>query len=639
MRHSRSVRTILVLLVAASTLCALWYASAELNNKNWDEGHSLRNVRSILQTGDWKPTFPFYPALSHLPQAALLRVSQGLYEATGNERFAVLRPNGNFTATAFMVGRATSVFYGVGALLMVFAVARRMFGEETALLATAVVAVSPYFLKSSGVYKPDALLILTSLVAFHFAVRAAESGRGKHYFLAGVAIGASAACKQNGAFSAIPLAAATVAAFREARRWLWLAAAAATSLAIFLAFNPWLELFPLYWRMSERYVDWASSHGPAPHLLVFAASLPFRWSWHGLGLGAAAWAGLLGLAIAAIRNRQRWPRTAGPVLLVLFVVLYPFACLLVSDHPKPNIFIATLPFTSIAAAWALMTARRWLLAWAPKPRGPMIATLAAVALGASAVVPYATYLYGVAVPTTASAAREWIERDAGFLGHRTIASEGIVLEVGHHPWNHHPSMPLEVEVERLAELTALELDLADYEVFPEAALEGEERDFYAGRLERFGGLGGLGAAEVRVFDSRPFRRRGPGWIVIAHPWRLYRRLGEEAVGADIVWSRRGKRRLVGTLSRRLLPGQVLSLDLGLTPSQASECRLFVDGVPTPIYLHQKGAERSSYMTRKFVAKRRSTPIRIDCPTRELFEPEPTVVSFRWVFARPPATAG
>ena len=626
-------RLLLALIILASTICSLWYASAELNNKNWDEGHSFRNVRSILTTGNWQPTYPFYPALSHLPQAALLGVSQRLHRATGIEVFAALTPKGNLTATSYLVSRWTSIVYGIGVLLMTYRLGRRLFSERTGLLATSVLAISPFFLKASSIYKPDILLMLTALVSFYFAARAAEEGRIGHYLLAGATIGVSAAGKQNGAFASIPLIVATLFEWKAPKRWLFLVGGGLVAVAVFVLFNPWLELLPHYLRMTERYVQWAQAAGaPAPHLVVYAARLLFEWSWHGIAFGAAAWAGLLGLGFVALANRRSWPNQAGETLLVAFVLIYPFACALVSTYPKANIFVATLPFTALAAAWALLAASKWLLAHTPKRMGRVVVGTAAALMVATSVAPYATYLYGVAVPETTQVTSRWIQRNAGFLSQRTIVSEGTVLEVGRGHWNRWPTTPLELEPKRLSDLTSLELDLADYEVFPREALDREDREFYEARMAW------IGEAGVHVFDPIAFRRRGPALIVLAHPWRLYRPRGEEAAVSPVEWNRRGKRRLVGNLPMWFNPGQVLSLDLSLTPQQAIECTLVIDGVETPVHLNEKGSERARFMTRKFVVKRQSEQVRIDCPERRLFEPQPTVGALRWVFHRPVATA-
>jgi len=211
-------------------------------------------------------------------------------------------------------------------------------------------------------------------------------------------------------------------------------------------------------------------------------------------------------------------------------------------------------------------------------------------------------------------------------------TEGVVLGVGHRPWNPRHTQPLELALGRLSDLTSRELDLADYEVFPKAALEGDDREFYAARAALAGNGG------VEVFESRAFRRRGPGLLVLAHPWRLYHQRGAKPGALRVLWSRRGRRRLLGNLSGRVRRDRVLSLDLTLTPEQAAECQLAIDGVAVPIHPYQKDGTRARYMTRRFVTTRRSTPVRIGCPRRELFEPEPTVEALQWVLERPVATA-
>ncbi|MGP3962835.1 ArnT family glycosyltransferase [Nonomuraea sp. 3N208] len=120
---------------------------------------------------------------------------------------------------------------GVGAVATVYASVRRLFSPWAALLAGAVMAVTPVAVLMFRFNNPDALLVLLLTVAGYCVVRAQERGATRWLVLAGAAIGFAFLAKMLQAFLVLPgfalvyLLTAPVALWR--RIWQLLLAGAA----------------------------------------------------------------------------------------------------------------------------------------------------------------------------------------------------------------------------------------------------------------------------------------------------------------------------------------------------------------------------------------------------------------------------
>lgn len=93
---------------------------------------------------------------------------------------------------------------GVGTVAMVYASVRRLFSLWAALLAGAVMAVTPVAVLMFRFNNPDALLVLLLTVAGYCVVRAQERGATRWLVLAGAAIGFAFLAKMLQAFLVLP---------------------------------------------------------------------------------------------------------------------------------------------------------------------------------------------------------------------------------------------------------------------------------------------------------------------------------------------------------------------------------------------------------------------------------------------------
>jgi 4-amino-4-deoxy-L-arabinose transferase-like glycosyltransferase len=77
----------------------------------------------------------------------------------------------------------------VGAVGLLFATVRRLFGLAAGILAAAALAITPITVAIGRVNNPDALLVLLLVASASMLVRALESGRTKHLVLCGAIVG------------------------------------------------------------------------------------------------------------------------------------------------------------------------------------------------------------------------------------------------------------------------------------------------------------------------------------------------------------------------------------------------------------------------------------------------------------------
>jgi hypothetical protein len=374
----------------------------------WDEQYGLSNIEQALTTGRLEAASAHHPTLSYLPQLALVAAVDAVADATGSRRLSILE-RGRFTPLAYRLVRLTMALCGTLSVLWVFLVGRRLFDAEVGLLAALLLAVVPWHLRQSAIYKPDAQLVFFILLSLHLALRALEGAGWRRWLAAGAAVGLAAASKYNGVAAALPLAAGCAAQLRgEPRRLLRLAAAGLAAAAVFTLVDLPLLLRPglvvaHFGETLQHYGREAALAGTGRldmigHAVASVVSEPF----HGPVLGAAA---LLGLGWIAFRLRDTPPgeRPARIAFLAFpagYVALYALA----TSNPSPHNWLPLVPFTSLAAAFALAEGwralrRRFAVPAVPAVRAALLTLLAAVLLFQGTA-----YAYYLAVPTTWSLA-------------------------------------------------------------------------------------------------------------------------------------------------------------------------------------------------------------------------------------------
>jgi len=286
---------------------------------------------------------------------------------------------------------------GVAAVALLYAAVRRVSGERAALLAGAVLALTPVAALMFRFNNPDALLVLLLVAAGYCVQRACEEDAGRWWLIgAGVLVGFGFLAKMLQAFLVLPafIAAYAVAGHRPWRRRLLDLVGAATAM---VAAGGWYLLLAELWPASSRpYIGGSQGNsivelalgyngigrltGDEPGGLgnpnhdvgwgrLFGAGMGHEIAW----LLPAALVGLVaGLVITARRPRTD-PVRAALILwggwLFVTAVVFSFASGIV--HPYYTVALAP----AVAACLAIGANLVWQRRSDPRARAALASTL------------------------------------------------------------------------------------------------------------------------------------------------------------------------------------------------------------------------------------------------------------------------
>ena len=398
-----------------------------------------------------------------------------------------------------------------------------MFGAHIALLAAAMVAFAPWPIHSSGIIKPDALLLMAITMSFWASLAAVDKPTVSRHLWVGVAIALAMSSKLTGGLIAVPLVVAVLMlGRRERRRVALLAVAGVSSAVLFVALNPYWKGYLFFLEGLKR--DYAMRAGLAE---MTRLSIPFKVIryitddyLHGLIVGLASLIGFALLALSVVRHGQVGSEVdrAKRAMFVIFPLIYTLAYAIQTPYFKPNNFQPLVLFTALSAAWLLvggwrLAAARWRLLQRLVVSLGMIMVLAFWL-----VIPGWIYTYRTLTPTTRALAVYYLEK---YLGQprsaRLIHAE--VWEEPKPPWGGsrgslHRGLSAIKGAPSLESFSAAELDSSDGLIFFAHRLDDEAAAFYDQRK-----VGGP-APQVKVFRAEPFKSRGPSLVAIVHRWRL-----------------------------------------------------------------------------------------------------------------------
>ena len=175
-----------------------------------DELHPdvIREGIAVRFSGDWhQPAYPplhyYLLALLELPVLALDWVDPRSVPGT---------------TALFALGRALSIVMGVGIVLVVYGLGRRLFGERAGLFGAAVASLNAPFVYYAKTANLDVPLAFWALLSLYFFLRLLETEALRHYLLFTLtAVAAMGTKDQAFAFYVIPLASFAVLRFRRER--------------------------------------------------------------------------------------------------------------------------------------------------------------------------------------------------------------------------------------------------------------------------------------------------------------------------------------------------------------------------------------------------------------------------------------
>jgi YYY domain-containing protein len=192
-------RALTIALVVVLLLGA-WF---RFHGLNWDEGRHLhpdeRFLSSVTNDIKWPQNLDTYfdPAASTLSPYSLPNVGLFVYGTLPVyivKWVSILLNKNNYDAIT-LVGRALSGIFDLAAILMLFMIARRLYGRGVALLAATLLALSVFNIQLSHFYAVDTYANLFIVATLYFVLRAADTGRWMDYALTGLMLGLGLASK------------------------------------------------------------------------------------------------------------------------------------------------------------------------------------------------------------------------------------------------------------------------------------------------------------------------------------------------------------------------------------------------------------------------------------------------------------
>ena len=606
-RSSRGLSLALLVLLAWSFALRVWLGTPDLtSNRFWDERYGIANIQALLVDGTIRPANGFHPGLSYLPQAALLAGSEALHRLTGAPVFAVFQGE-EMTPTGYFLCRFLQAVLGTLSIWLTFRIGRRIFSPGVGLLAAFLLAVIPWHLRQSVIYKPDILLVAVALFAFDQALNAAVRLDWRRFLAAGGAIGLALASKFNAGPIAFPLMTVALAGggWRDRHAWGKLIVAGAVSVAVFLLFTPFLVLdWDLYQKDFSRTLRDYERKGArlgGSHLYVLWHGIQslFNWSFNGPVIGAVALLAFAALLIhlPGLRKRGETPeQRLGPAMMSSFVIGYAAFYTWSTMNPSEHNWLPLMPFTALAAAWLLLGVWKWLAVRLPLLRRPAVAGLVLAIACLLLARRVNGYTYRNSVPSTHEIAGRYLEERLRPLSGRSViyerATDGRVLRGR--------TGAFLLATGRLDELPPARIDQADAVLFDAARLEGEGGDFYRN-------LTASGGGEIVRFAPSPFRARGTPLAVVIHPWL---QAGEpvDLLQEPQDTARRG--RVQARFPAGVGPGDVLSLEIILPGRWQAETFRQVQVEGQPIDWTTGGLERRRrrLVTRRFQVADPNAPV-------------------------------
>lgn len=496
----------------------LWNGSHQPHaGRFWDERHSLQNIHKILTENTLRPQNGHHPGLSYYPYAILFKASQTAHDKLGIEELAILDQRSTFTPNAYLLARGTQAGLGVLSIYLTFLIGRRVFRADVGLLGAFLLAAAPWHIRQSSIYKPDILLVATTLLALLLTLRTLEKPTWARYLWVGGAIGLALSSKFNAAPVAIPLVVGTFLGRAEWRKLVpRLVASGGLAVAVFLLFNPYVVLdlpFYRYW-FGKTIADYqrkghqraGGSHWLQPiHLVQTTVSVRFL----GLVAGPSAIAGIVRSGWQVKNSRA----ATMPLLMICSYVLgYAVLYSVATANPSEHNWLPLLPFLALLAAWVLLDTWRWITQRLPAAVHRILGWTALAILVGWHGVNASSYVYKGVLPTTTALASHIASRLPDPLTGRLVVSDFAI------PWSERGRKLLAFAVSESADVKRLR-PLSDAQIVaPRRDLRGvDETAMSQMKRDRIGPVW--------------FGRHGPTLEIIRHPWT---HLGEAMVAGTLV---------------------------------------------------------------------------------------------------------
>lgn len=385
--HSRLLYAVLLVSLLVGGLM-------RLTHLNWDQNaHYHPDERWItMVTGSMKlpesvsqfltprlsPLNPYYDSVDHHQRNFAYGTLPVYLTSTTAWLLSFINPKWNGYDYLPIIGRALSGLLDTGAILLVFLLGRRLWGEAVGALGALFYALTVLSIQHSHFYTTDITLNFFILLAIYCATEIVEKGDARSGLLTGAAAGMALASK----FSAAPILAIIPIALLL--RWFGfslratgktlprpsikqclvvLVAAGLGFFALNFLFQPYayLDTQGLISSIKEQNKIIVTGEGEVPYTQQYLHTTPYfyflnqilRWAM-GWTLGLAGLLGWLMLIVQALKRRS-------PAAILLLAWMIPYFLIVGRFHAKfLRYVLPLLPFLALTASLLLVTIRnRW----------------------------------------------------------------------------------------------------------------------------------------------------------------------------------------------------------------------------------------------------------------------------------------
>ena len=283
-----------------------------------------------------------------------------------------------------LVGRPVVAMFDMGTLFLIAMLARKLYGNATALLAAAFLAFTVLHIQLAHFATTDLVMTFWTTWTVFWSVAYLRSRRSVHLVLAGIGYGLGVSSKFSAIVAALPLFLAVLLVHqKDWRRTIeWSLLALAVALAAFAVTSPYAILDFRHYAMNIA-DQGAMVRGTwqVPYTQQFAGTLPYLYQGEQLLL----WGMGVPLALFAFAGLgwQTWKlvrlRMSGEEVVILAWVL-PVALATGSFYVKFLRYMAPItPFLALYAAWFSVEVfnllrRRWRYAWGAVVALSLVAT-------------------------------------------------------------------------------------------------------------------------------------------------------------------------------------------------------------------------------------------------------------------------
>lgn len=180
-----------------------------------DEQYYLNTSQTIFKSGDPNPHFFNYPSLPiyintavYIPYYLIGKLAGAFATPADVQPMQTISLGVNKfpDPTVVLMGRLITVLFGVGTVIIVYHIGKKITGETAVGLTSAfITAIAPANVAHSRYMTPDTFATFWATVTFLAIVYIARQGKTRHYIWAGIAAGFAISSKYNSGIIILPL--------------------------------------------------------------------------------------------------------------------------------------------------------------------------------------------------------------------------------------------------------------------------------------------------------------------------------------------------------------------------------------------------------------------------------------------------